>query len=68
MGLAESLAQQWRSHLQTEFPHLSSSTQESIVQWLLGEDSQQLNDLTQTNKKCWKRGYIFAIAFCSNGT
>jgi DNA-directed RNA polymerase specialized sigma24 family protein len=59
MGLAESLAQQWRSHLQSESPHLSSSNQESIVQWLLGEDSQQLNNLTPDQQKVLETGLYF---------
>ncbi|MGB3403508.1 MAG: HetZ-related protein 2 [Microcoleaceae cyanobacterium] len=59
MDLAESLAKQWHSQLQTESPDLSSTTQESIVQWLLGEDSQQLNDFTPQQRKVFETGLHF---------
>lgn len=59
MDLAESLAQQWLSQIQIESPDLSSTTQESIVQWLLGEDSQQLNDFTPEQQKVFETGLQF---------
>ena len=59
MDLAESLAQQWLSQIQIESPDLSSTTQESIVQWLLGEDSQQLNDCTPEQQKVFETGLQF---------
>ncbi len=59
MGLAESLAQQWRSHIQTESPDLSSDTQESILQWLLGEDLERLNTFTSQQQKVFETGLYF---------
>jgi hypothetical protein len=45
MQLAEELAINWRSRLQTDCPSLNSSIRESIVQWLLGENPERLNEL-----------------------
>ncbi len=59
MSLAESLAKQWRSQLQRESPHLSDSTQESIVQWLLGENPEQLDDLPPERQKAFEVGLNF---------
>ncbi|MGB3534135.1 MAG: HetZ-related protein 2 [Microcoleaceae cyanobacterium] len=59
MGLAESLAEQWHSHIQTESPDLSPSTQESIVQWLLGEDLDRLNTFTSEQQKVFETGLYF---------
>ena len=46
MALAEELANNWRSRLETEIPNHSAATRESIVRWLIGEDTDRFNDLT----------------------
>jgi DNA-directed RNA polymerase specialized sigma24 family protein len=45
MALADELASNWRSQLQTDLPDLNSDAQESIISWLLGEDLNRFNDL-----------------------
>lgn len=45
MALAEDLKQGWRSRLQADSPDQSSTTQESIVQWLLGEHQDRFTEL-----------------------
>lgn len=45
MGVAEELAQEWRSRLETELPNHSVATRESIVNWLLGADPSRFDDL-----------------------
>jgi DNA-directed RNA polymerase specialized sigma24 family protein len=45
MALAEELRQDWRSRLRANHSDLSPTDQESVVSWLLGEDSQRFDDL-----------------------
>jgi hypothetical protein len=45
MALAEELALLWRSRLKEDCPDQSASTQESIVQWLLGDDQERYANL-----------------------
>ena len=46
MGLADKLANDWRSQLQAECPEQSTATREGIVRWLLGEDLARFDTLT----------------------
>lgn len=46
MVLAESLAIDWRSRLETDIPNHSTATRESIVQWLIGDNPSRFDDLT----------------------
>lgn len=46
MILAENLAKDWRSRLQKELPQQSAATHESIIRWLLGEDTQRFEALS----------------------
>lgn len=46
MELAESLATDWRSRLETDIPSHSTTTRESIVQWLIGDNPSRFDDLT----------------------
>lgn len=48
MALAEELRQTWRSRLQANHAKLSSTDQESIVAWLLGEDVQRFDGIDTT--------------------
>lgn len=45
MALAEELRRTWRSRLQESNLNLSSADQESIIDWLLGEDTQRFDEL-----------------------
>lgn len=45
MSLAEELRQNWRSKLQASDVALSSSDQESVIGWLLGENIERFEDL-----------------------
>lgn len=51
MGLAEELTEEWRSRLQAELPNQSTANRESIVSWLIGEDTSRLNDLTPAQRQ-----------------
>lgn len=46
MGLAEEIANEWRSRLETELPGQSPAARESIIRWLIGEDESRFEDLT----------------------
>lgn len=45
MSLAEELRQNWRSKLQASDVALSSGDQESVIDWLLGENAERFEDL-----------------------
>lgn len=46
MKLAEKLAEQWRSRLESDRPNYSESARESIVMWLLGENPERFDTLS----------------------
>lgn len=48
MVLAEVIATDWRSRLETDIPGHSAATRESIVRWLMGENLARFDDLTPT--------------------
>lgn len=45
MSLAEELRQNWRSKLQASHVTLSSNDQESVISWLIGEDTERFEAL-----------------------
>lgn len=47
MSLAEVIAQEWRLRLQNDYPGNPAATNESIVQWLLGEDKSHFDQLSE---------------------
>jgi len=51
MTLVEEFTKNWRSQLQSDFPQQVTSTQESIIQWLLGEDTQRFAALAPDEVK-----------------
>jgi DNA-binding NarL/FixJ family response regulator len=51
MTLAEDFSEEWRSRLAAEIPEHSSSVRESIVRWLVGEDTARLEDLTPMQRQ-----------------
>lgn len=51
MGLAEELTEEWRSRLQAELPNQSAANRESIVRWLIGEDTSRLENLTPMQRQ-----------------
>jgi hypothetical protein len=51
MTLAEEFSNEWRSRLAAELPEQSSATRESIVRWLIGEDTARLEDLTPMQRQ-----------------
>lgn len=48
VNLAERLAQDWKSRLEKDCPDESSSTRESVVRWLLGNQPERLETLNPT--------------------
>jgi hypothetical protein len=46
MRLADKLANDWRSQLQTDCPEQSEAHRESIIRWLMGEDLDRFDTLT----------------------
>ncbi len=46
MRLAQTLAKDWRSRIESEWPKQSSSTRESIILWLLGENPERFDSMT----------------------
>ncbi len=46
MKLAEELAEEWRSRLESDSPNYSESTRESIASWLLGENPERFDTLS----------------------
>jgi hypothetical protein len=48
MTLAEELTRDWRSRLQTDCSDQSATTQDAIIQWLVGEDVERFDGLAPT--------------------
>lgn len=48
MVLAEELESKWRSRLETELPGQSVAARESIIRWLIGEDTSRFEDMTDS--------------------
>jgi hypothetical protein len=46
MTLADEIADKWRSRLTEDLPKTSSTTRESIIRWLLGEDRARFESYT----------------------
>jgi hypothetical protein len=42
----EELTQAWRSRIETDCPNQSPAAQESIIQWLFGEDADRFNQMS----------------------
>ncbi|NJK38473.1 MAG: HetZ-related protein 2 [Oscillatoriales cyanobacterium SM2_3_0] len=59
MILTESLANQWRSQLEQDYPSQSSEARESIVRWLLGANSNQWDTLTAPQQLAIEQGIQF---------
>ncbi|MEL7037110.1 MAG: HetZ-related protein 2 [Cyanobacteria bacterium J06592_8] len=59
MTFAETLADRWRSQLQNDYPNHSPTTHESIIQWLLGENSAALNQLKLNEQSAFEQGIGF---------
>ncbi|MCG5059895.1 MAG: HetZ-related protein 2 [Limnoraphis sp. WC205] len=59
MTLATTLANRWRSQLQNDYPNHSSSTSESIIQWLLGSNLAALESMTPTEQSAFEQGVNF---------
>ncbi|WP_413164455.1 HetZ-related protein 2 [Capilliphycus salinus ALCB114379] len=59
MSFAESLADRWRVQLQNDYPNHSQTTHESIIQWLLGQNSAELDNLTPTEQSAFEQGVSF---------
>jgi len=51
MTLAEEFSEDWRSRLAAELPEQSEAIRESIVRWLVGEDTARLEDLTPVQRQ-----------------
>jgi len=49
--LVEELGQDWRSQLTADLPTYPPATHESIVMWLLGENTARFNELTPDQRK-----------------
>jgi hypothetical protein len=45
MALVDQFREEWRSRIQTENPKLSATDQESILSWLIGENTDRFIDL-----------------------
>ncbi|MGL5081469.1 MAG: HetZ-related protein 2 [Microcoleaceae cyanobacterium] len=59
MMSAESLTHQWRSQVEQDYLARSPEVRESIVRWLLGENSTQWETLTPTQQKAVEQGIQF---------
>ena len=51
MTLAQALAQEWKIRLQEDYPNHSSDVHNSIICWLLGNNSSKLESLTPVQKE-----------------
>jgi hypothetical protein len=51
MSPAEEFSDEWRSRLQDELPTQSVAIRDSITRWLLGEDTDRLNDLNPVQRQ-----------------
>ena len=47
MTLAQALAQEWKIRLQEDYPNHSSDVHNSIICWLLGNNSSKLESLAK---------------------
>ena len=63
MTLAQALAQEWRTRLQEDYPNHSSDIHNSIICWLLGNNSSKLDSLTPVQKEMASKGreYLYRI-------
>ncbi len=59
MTLVTSLAHRWRSQLQNDYPGHSSTTNDSIVQWLLGPNWAAWESLTPTEQAAFEQGVSY---------
>ena len=59
MTLAQALAQEWRTRLQEDYPNHSSDFHNSIICWLLGNNSNNLDSLTPVQKEIASKGREF---------
>ncbi|MCL2932010.1 MAG: HetZ-related protein 2 [Trichodesmium sp. MAG_R03] len=59
MTLAQALAQEWRTKLQEDYPNYSSDIHNSIICWLLGNNSSKLDSLTPVQKEMASKGREF---------
>ena len=59
MTFAEALAQEWRTRLQEDYPNHSSDVHNSIICWLLGNDSNKLDSFTPVQKEITSQGREF---------
>lgn len=57
--LAEELAREWKTRLETEYPNYDASTRESILCWLLGDYLQQWEELDPAKRAITVRGFDF---------
>ena len=57
--LAEELAQEWKTRLETECPNYDASTRESILCWLLGDYLQQWEEFDPAKRAITVRGFDF---------
>jgi hypothetical protein len=51
MALSEEFSEEWRSRLQAELPEQAAVNRESIVRWLIGEDTSRLDGLTPVQRQ-----------------
>lgn len=51
MALSENFSDEWRSRLRTELSDQSTVNRDSIVRWLIGEDTTRLTDLNPTQRQ-----------------
>lgn len=59
MTLAQALAQEWRTRLQEDYPNHSSDFHNSIICWLLENNSNNLDSLTPVQKEMASKGREF---------
>lgn len=57
--VVETLMQTWRSRLALDYPEQSAATRESIIQWLLGSDSQQFEMRSQSQREVTQQGMLY---------
>ncbi len=57
--LAEELAREWKTRLETECPNYDASTRESILCWLLGDYLQQWEEFDPAKRAITVKGFDF---------
>lgn len=57
--LAEELAQEWKTRLETDCPNYDASTRESILCWLLGDYLQEWEEFDPAKRAITVRGFDF---------